>query len=68
MQYVLEYNIEERKIDKEEREIKEEINKLRENNPWYPINHLTGKLASVSVRRKNLLKRRKLAALKGYYV
>lgn len=67
MQYVLEYNIEERKIDKEERDIKQEINKLREFNPWYPVNHLTGKLANISIKRKKLLRKRKMLALRGMY-
>ena len=65
---VYDFCIEETKIDNEERKIRQEIKRLRESNPWYPIHRLTGKLASISVRRKNLLKRRKLSALKGYHV
>jgi hypothetical protein len=62
-----ELNIEEKRLNNLENEIKHEIKALRINNPWFPVNHLTGKLANISIKRKKLLRKRKMLALRGMY-
>ena len=62
---VNELDIEEKKLNNLENEIKHEIKVLRINNPWFPVNHLTGKLANISIKRKKLLRKRKMLALRG---
>lgn len=64
---VNELDIEEKKLKNLENEIKHEIKVLRISNPWFPVNHLTGKLANISIKRKKLLRKRKMLALRGMY-
>lgn len=64
---VNELDTEEKKLNNLENEIKHEIKVLRINNPWFPVNHLTGKLANISIKRKKLLRKRKMLALRGMY-
>lgn len=64
---VNELDTEEKRLNNLENEIKHEIKVLRINNPWFPVNHLTGKLANISIKRKKLLRKRKMLALRGMY-
>jgi hypothetical protein len=64
----MDYEIKKMKLDREEKILKDKIKELKAKNPFYPVSNLSGKLGNVAKKKKALAERRKLAAVRGYYV
>lgn len=60
------YYLEEKRLDVKEAKIKAKMRELKAINPFYPVNGLSGELGDVAKKRRDLARRKKLAALRGF--